>query len=102
MLTEAALAASKLDAWLNRRAARDLYDLWALARSGHITPEAADLVRGLTNWTTLPSRAEWGSAPEERQWELDLAHQTRLTVSAANAFETAAAAWEELRRSPRT
>lgn len=102
VLTEAAFAASKLDAWLNRRAARDLYDLWALARSGHITPEAADLVTSLTSWTTLPSRAEWGSAPEERQWQLDLGHQTRLTVSAAEAFETVAAAWEELRRSPRT
>lgn len=100
VLTEAAFAASKLDAWLNRRAARDLYDLWALARSGHITLEAADLVRSLTNWTTLPSRAEWGSAPEERQWQLDLGHQTRLTVSAAEAFEAVVAAWEELRRAP--
>lgn len=102
VLTDAAFAASKLDAWMNRRAPRDLYDLWALARAGHITPEAADLVERLTNWTALPSPSEWGPPPTETEWMLALSHQTRLAVSAAEAFETVAAAWDGVRPPPRT
>lgn len=41
--TPAAFAAWKTTAWFDRAAARDLYDLWALATVGQLTPEAARL-----------------------------------------------------------
>jgi len=40
-----AFAAWKTAAWAERRAARDLFDLWSLAQVGPITEEAAKLYR---------------------------------------------------------
>ncbi|MGH3672570.1 MAG: nucleotidyl transferase AbiEii/AbiGii toxin family protein [Pseudonocardiaceae bacterium] len=41
--TAASFAAWKMIAWLDRSAARDLYDLWALAQIGAIDELAVDL-----------------------------------------------------------
>ena len=43
VLTPAAFTALKLIAWTDRRAPRDLYDLWALAESGWVTSDVAAL-----------------------------------------------------------
>ncbi|WP_267284184.1 nucleotidyl transferase AbiEii/AbiGii toxin family protein [Amycolatopsis keratiniphila] len=69
--TLTSFAAMKTVAWLDRSAARDLYDLAALARIGALISAAADLVHQVTGWrvarygfTSLPAFA----------WAVQLGH----------------------------
>lgn len=78
--TLTAFAAMKTLAWLDRRTARDLYDLAALARIGAVTEEAAALVRQATGWSVT---AQILNLPEPPDWTAQLAHQTRTVPSAA-------------------
>lgn len=68
----AAFAGMKTFAWSERRAARDLYDLWALAERGAIDGEALRTFRDAVGWT--PGAALFARGPDE--WEAALAHQT--------------------------
>jgi hypothetical protein len=68
-----AFAASKTSTWADRRGARDLWDLWALSHLGAINGDAFSLY--------------------QRQWQVQLAGQTRITVSARTALDTVRAAW---------
>jgi predicted nucleotidyltransferase component of viral defense system len=72
--TLAAFAAMKTAAWVDRHAARDLYDLAALARVGALTGEAAELVKAVTGVSV--TRELFGSVAVTR-WAEQLAHQTR-------------------------
>jgi predicted nucleotidyltransferase component of viral defense system len=74
-----AFAAMKTAAWVDRRAARDLYDLAALARIGAITEEAAALQRSVVGWAASSNQF---SAATVVGWETQLAHQTRVLPSA--------------------
>ncbi|MGB3171767.1 MAG: nucleotidyl transferase AbiEii/AbiGii toxin family protein [Rhodococcus sp. (in: high G+C Gram-positive bacteria)] len=49
--TRPAFVAGKTATWCDRRASRDLWDLWALSRIDAFEPEVADLYRnfGPTN-----------------------------------------------------
>ena len=79
-----AFVAMKLSAWADRRAARDLYDLAALARGGMVTAEAARLARevsGLPVTRTLFSQQPAGG------WEDQLAHQTATLPTASEALQ---------------
>lgn len=91
--TTPAFAASKTIAWFHRAAARDLYDLWALAAAGHLTPEAARLFarHGPTN--RPPTDDLFDSAPEEQRWRRDLGGQLRLAVTAAEALSVVRDHW---------
>lgn len=91
--TAESFAGWKTSAWLDWHAARDLYDLWALAERGHLTPEAAELFiqHGPTNGP--PKAFMFDTAPTEREWTAQLAGQTRLTVTAADAIEVVRQAW---------
>jgi predicted nucleotidyltransferase component of viral defense system len=91
--TAPALAAWKTVAWHDRGAPRDLWDLWALAERGEITKRAAELfiAHGPTGNTPRPWM--FTSAPTEERWQAQLAGQTRLTVSAAEALRMVADAW---------
>jgi predicted nucleotidyltransferase component of viral defense system len=95
--TVAAFAAWKTVAWHDRQAPRDLYDLWALAQRGDITTEAARLfvAHGPTGKPPQPSM--FRSAPSEVRWRDQLANQTRLTVTAAEALQVVAGAWAHAR-----
>ncbi|MEV6608307.1 nucleotidyl transferase AbiEii/AbiGii toxin family protein [Kutzneria sp. NPDC051319] len=73
-------AGMKTAAWMDRHAARDLYDLWGLALLGALTVEAADHVRRITGGTVAPY--EFRSLPSSLDWEVQLAHQTRNLPSA--------------------
>ena len=55
--TSEGFAAAKTSAWCERNAPRDLYDLWALAVNGHLTPAAAEVFRRLGPTNTPPSPA---------------------------------------------
>jgi predicted nucleotidyltransferase component of viral defense system len=91
--TAPAFVAWKTVAWHERAAPRDLWDLWALAEHGHITAAAAELFAA--HGPTLRSPSSWmfTKAPIETQWREQLAAQTRLTVTAAEALDVVAAAW---------
>nr|WP_245650626.1 nucleotidyl transferase AbiEii/AbiGii toxin family protein [Nocardia harenae] len=82
-----AFAASKTATWHDRRAPRDLWDLWALAGIGAIDPAAARLFvrHGPTN--RPPANHLFDRPPSEDEWVSQLAGQTRLTVTAATALD---------------
>ena len=73
-------AAWKTAAWFDRRAPRDLYDLWALALAGALTTSAAHLFATHTG-LGLPQDHMFSRAPVAQDWQQQLSGQTRLTVS---------------------
>lgn len=91
--TVAAFAAWKTAAWHDRKAPRDLYDLWALAQRGRITAEAAELFVAHGPIGRPPPPWMFGSPPSEARWRDQLGNQTRLTVTAAEALRVVARAW---------
>ena len=97
--TAPAFAASKTTAWFHRAATRDLYDLWALATHGHLNTEAAELFarHGPTNQPPTPDL--FRTAPNQDQWQRDLAGQLRLTVTATQALATVRDHWTTATRS---
>jgi predicted nucleotidyltransferase component of viral defense system len=88
-----AFAGWKTAAWLDRGAARDLYDLWALDRVGALNAESAALfaTHGPTN--SPPRSWMFKRAPSAVEWQAQLAGQTRLTVTPAEALEAVRTAW---------
>lgn len=91
--TAEAFAAWKTVTWMDRAAARDLYDLWLLADVGAINAEAAQLFARLGPTTRVPSDDLFRQPPDESRWRRDLAGQTRLTVTAAEALVAIRSAW---------
>jgi predicted nucleotidyltransferase component of viral defense system len=91
--TLASFAAWKTTAWVHRTASRDLYDLWLLARIGAMTAEAAELFRAHGPTNQIPSDGLFATPPDETTWRRELAGQTRLHVTAAEALSDVRAAW---------
>ncbi len=96
--TAASFAAWKTVAWRDRTAPRDLYDLWGLVERGHINAEAADLFVAHGPTHTPPQPWMFATAPAEDDWRTQLATQTRLTVTAAEALHAVAHAWARASR----
>ncbi|TCN41410.1 nucleotidyltransferase AbiEii toxin of type IV toxin-antitoxin system [Rhodococcus sp. SMB37] len=88
-----AFAASKTATWHDRRAPRDLWDLWALAAIGAIDVAAADLFRRHGPTNNPPGPYLFRTPPSESAWSSQLAAQTRLTISAVSALSTVRNAW---------
>lgn len=88
-----AFAASKTATWTDRRAARDLWDLWALNRIGAIDLAAVDLFcrYGPTNQPPAPHM--FTKRPSDDEWQTQLAGQTRITVTAKDALDAVREAW---------
>ena len=95
--TRAAFAAWKTATWLNRRAPRDLWDLWALADLGGIDAEARDLFVRHGPTSQPPARWMFDAVPDEEHWRTSLSSQTRLAVAAAEAAAIVADAWDAAR-----
>ncbi|OLB77525.1 MAG: hypothetical protein AUI14_15825 [Actinobacteria bacterium 13_2_20CM_2_71_6] len=95
--TLASFAAMKTAAWIDRRAARDLYDLAGLARIGALTAEAATLVRQVTGLSVTPRVL--GPLPV-LDWTVQLAHQTASLSSAQECFEEVRTAYATALRWP--
>lgn len=83
----------KTAAWHDRGAARDLYDLWALADRALITRGAADLFAKYGPTGTRPREFMFANPPSEMEWKASLSGQTRLEVTAAEALEAVRSAW---------
>lgn len=88
-----AFAGWKTAAWHERGAPRDLYDLWALAETGALTPEAADLFARHGTTGTPPRKFMFTKTPTEEAWQSSLAGQTRLSVTAAEALAVVRGSW---------
>lgn len=72
--TRTAFVAMKASAWFDRHTARDLYDLWALARAGAVDEAAAELFRDAVGWWPKSSTL-FGRGPAD-DWFSALGHQT--------------------------
>lgn len=70
--------AMKASAWLDRHAARDLFDLEGLSRRGKVTDGARDLVHELRGFRLSSAMMKGRVAG---LWREELAHQTRLLVT---------------------
>jgi hypothetical protein len=83
----------KTAAWMDRGAARDLYDLWALSNVGALNAESASLFakHGPTN--NPPRSWMFDHAPSTTEWQAQLAGQTRLTVTPDQALAAVRTAW---------
>lgn len=88
-----AFAASKTTTWADRHAPRDLWDLWALSTIGAINDAAAELYRRFGPTNRPPGSYLFDQAPSEAEWRSQLAAQTRLTISAADALDAVRDAW---------
>lgn len=95
--TRAAFVGMKAAAWLDRRAARDLYDLWALARAGAIDEAAAAAFQMGVGWWPRSRDLVRSSAADA--WEPALAHQTADLPTEQEALHVVEAAFRALDRS---
>jgi len=90
--TPDAAVAMKLSAWFDRRAERDLFDLWAMANRGLVTPGAITLFRKHGPSSRPPSPDVFQPPPSETAWRAALGHQTILDVTAGEAADVVMAA----------
>jgi predicted nucleotidyltransferase component of viral defense system len=88
-----AFAASKTVTWAERSAPRDLWDLWALSGIGAISNAALHLFREFGPTNRPPGLYLFGNPPSDAEWQTQLAGQTRLTVTAAEALTIVHDAW---------
>jgi predicted nucleotidyltransferase component of viral defense system len=91
-----AFAASKTATWADRRAPRDLWDLWALSRIGAIDTAALELYRRFGPTNQPPGDYLFERPPSDAEWQSQLAGQTRLTVHAADALAAVREAWARI------
>lgn len=97
VLTAPSFAAAKLSAWCDRGAARDLYDLWALAGASKIDAEAIALFQ---RWgpASSASSISFVELPTSTEWERSLGHQCVVKVAPHEAAAVVAAAVEDAAR----
>lgn len=86
MPTLPAFAATKTAAWHDRRAPRDLYDLWGLARLGALDMHAAELFATLGPTGQPPQRWMFTDPPTTDTWTTELGGQTRIAVGPLEAL----------------
>jgi len=89
-------AGLKTAAWFERRAPRDLYDLWALALAGALTTSAAQLFATHTG-LGMPQDHMFSRVSDAQDWQEQLSGQTRLTVSSDEALQVVRSAWSAAR-----
>ncbi|MFH8250516.1 nucleotidyl transferase AbiEii/AbiGii toxin family protein [Microbacterium sp. B2969] len=93
VLTGAAFVASKLSAWSDRRAPRDLYDLWAMGEAGMINGDAVALFGRLGTHTSA-AKVPFERIPSDSEWRTALGHQGIIRVGPQDAAEAVRAALE--------
>ncbi|MDQ2838255.1 MAG: nucleotidyl transferase AbiEii/AbiGii toxin family protein [Actinomycetota bacterium] len=86
----------KTAAWFDRHAPRDLYDLWALAAAGALTPSAAQLFATHAG-VGPPQDHMFMTAPTVDDWQAQLSGQTRLMVGPEEALRIVRSAWAAAR-----
>lgn len=84
VLTRPAFVASKLAAWSDRAASRDLYDLWAMERAGMIDADAVTLFGAMGPYTSAAA-VSFAAVPSDDDWTTTLAHQGLVRVGPRDA-----------------
>ena len=87
-----AFAAMKTLAWMDRRTARDLFDLAGLARLGALTGTAANLVRRVSG---LPVTPQTFRIAPVAGWDAQLAHQTAVLPTAEECLQQVTGAYAD-------
>jgi hypothetical protein len=85
--------AMKTSAWMNRRAPRDLFDLYGPARSGALTRTTAELVKRANGLTVA---AHYFDVARIADWETQLAHQTAVLPTADECLDEVRRAYAEV------
>jgi hypothetical protein len=80
--------------WMDRAAARDLYDLWGLAELGAMTASAAALFAKHGPVRQPPQGWMFGTAPTDEDWLRHLGGQTRVRVGPDDALSIVRNAWD--------
>jgi predicted nucleotidyltransferase component of viral defense system len=86
VLTRPAAVAAKLSAWADRRAPRDLYDLWALATRGDVDADGVALFARHGPFTDA-RRVSFSRLPDKEAWHAALGHQGRVLVGPDEAAD---------------
>lgn len=86
--TRPAAAAMKLSAWIDRRTARDLYDLYCMAERDMLDEDAVALFRRHGQTSGKIALRHFQAPPNQAAWESGLSHQCALTVTSAHAMAT--------------
>jgi len=94
--TLAAFSASKTVTWADRRAPRDLWDLWALSEIGAIDQTALHLFRKFGPTNRPPGDYLFENPPSDAEWRTQLAGQTRLTITAPQALAVVRESWSRV------
>ena len=92
-LTPPAFVANKTATWLDRKAPRDLYDLWALAQLGAINAEALALFERHGPTGSRPRPWMFDEAPAQTAWQDSLNYQGQTRVSADQALSQVRGMW---------
>lgn len=92
-LTAPAFVANKTAAWVDRKAPRDLYDLWALAQLGAINAEARALFERHGPTGSRPQPWMFDEAPSQTAWQDSLDYQGQTRVSADQALRQVRGMW---------
>lgn len=91
-----AFVAGKTATWHDRCAPRDLWDLWALSGIGAIDSAAGALYRRFGPTNRLPRPQLFDRAPDEDDWNAQLAGQARLTITAEIALAAVRDGWARI------
>lgn len=86
-------AAMKTIAWEDRKLARDLADLAALAELGALDTDAAFLVRKMAGWRPYPTLYERLPNAIRDSWQTDLGHQMAHPPDPDACLDTVRTAW---------
>jgi hypothetical protein len=89
--TRASFVGMKLWAWGDRRAARDLYDLWSLASIGALDADAVAAYEVAVGYR--PPLSLFDRVPDAAEWRTSLAHQTAVLPPADEAVAAVRAAF---------
>jgi hypothetical protein len=91
--TPEAFAGWKTSAWMERHAPRDLFDLEELSIGGYLNSDARTLFAKHGPIGAEPQPWIFDKAPSEEDWNKQLAAQTILRITAAEALATVRSAW---------
>ena len=94
--TKATFAAMKMEAYVDRHAARDLYDLAGMAGIGALDGESQAILRSATGVGFTPEEFARVPSGTAAAWEAELAHQVRRFMSAEECRAAVAASLDPL------
>lgn len=87
---------SKMTAWAERAAPRDLYDLWGLSEQGRITKASLDLYCRIGPSGLPPDLTMFDVVPDSAGWSASLGHQGRIQVGPEQAASAIRNRWEDV------